>query len=265
MKKALSVFVVLGIFLFSSFALAFGLPKHSFEIGPEIAYMKYKEPDVMQQDGPMYGVVASYTYHDRIMVGIDARLSYSEMDYENSGTINDINNYIFETRGLIGYDIPRSNTIITPYIGLAYRWLYDDKGGSVSSTGAAGLDRESNYYYSPIGIKTYSEIGNGWSLGITAEFDYFWGGEQNSYLSDVSPTYYSDASNTQNDGYGVRGSIRFQKKWEISSFVFEPFIRYWEIDKSEYDYVLHGGVPNTAVYEPKNHTIEIGAMFLFYF
>jgi len=242
------------------------LPVHSFEIGPEIAYMEYREPDVMRQDGFMYGLKASYTYRDEVMFRIEGRSSYSEMDYKNSGEMNNLNNYVFEARGLVGYDIPLTRTsLMTPYIGFGYRWLYDDSGGHVSTTGAYGYDRESNYYYTPLGIETYSDLGNGWSWGMTAEFDYFWEGRQYSYLSDASPVYYSDADNKQNDGYGLRGSVRLQKKGDTVSFVFEPFVRYWEIDKSDYDYVLYGGVPNSAVYEPKNETIEIGALFMVLF
>ena len=35
--------------------------KHIFEIGPELSYVQYKEPDVMDEKGPSIGVSGSYT------------------------------------------------------------------------------------------------------------------------------------------------------------------------------------------------------------
>jgi len=269
MKKTISVFMVIGMILFSSFAWAQSETKpeeYTWEVGPEISSIEYKEPGVMKEKGVMYGINASYTYHRDLMFKVEARYSYGQVDYENSGTINNIDNSIFEMRLLAGYDFSTTgSSVITPYIGFGYRWLYDDMGGRISSTGASGYDRESQYYYSPIGIETYTEIGNSWSWGMTAEFDYFWGGKQKSYLSDVDSTLYSDAENTQNNGYGLRGSVRFQKKGENIDYKIEPFVRYWNIDKSELDYVTYNGTPNTAVYEPDNESTEIGIIFMIIF
>jgi hypothetical protein len=33
--------------------------KHTFELGPEISYISYKEPGVMKEKGMMYGLVGS--------------------------------------------------------------------------------------------------------------------------------------------------------------------------------------------------------------
>ena len=275
MRKAIIGIIALAMVLLSSTGFAqqktnqqkFELPIHSFEIGPEISHIEYKEPGVMKEDGIMYGIGAAYTYRiNATMFRVEGKYSYGQVDYQNSGTIDGIDDYMFEFRGLFGFDYRISDkSIITPYIGFGYRYLNDDTGGKISSTGASGYERESNYYYSPIGVKTLSDMGNGWSWGITAEFDYFWGGRQYSYLSDVSAVAYSDADNTQNDGYGLRGSVRVQGKGDTVSFVVEPFIRYWEIERSEYDYVLYKGVPNTAVVEPENESTEIGVMFMVLF
>src|SRR5512137_1744460 len=43
------------------------LPVHSFDIGLEAFYREYKEPDVMNEKGMMYGVGLAYTYHDKVM------------------------------------------------------------------------------------------------------------------------------------------------------------------------------------------------------
>jgi hypothetical protein len=108
----------------------------------------------MEQKGMMYGIGAAYSYHNKTMFKADAKFSYGQVDYQNSGTINNINDYIFEIRAVSGYDFKLTDSLVlTPYIGIGYRYLRDDMAGRISSTGAAGYLRESNYYYSPIGIE----------------------------------------------------------------------------------------------------------------
>lgn len=262
MRNLITSLTICFLFVGASSGYAVELKEESFKIGPEISYIEYKEPGVMKEDGVMSGINASYAYHHDLMLKVEARYSYGQVDYKNSGTVDNIDNYIFEMRFLAGYDFSITRSfIITPYIGFGYRWLYDDGGGRVSSTGAYCYDRESQYYYSPIGIETYTEFGNGWSWRIQAEFDYFWEGKQKSYLSDVHPVLYSDAENKQKDGYGLKASVMFQKKVDRVSYTIAPFIRYWDIDKSELDYVTWNGVPNVSVYEPDNESTEAGIMF----
>jgi len=235
--------------------------RHTWELRPEISYIKYEEPGVMKESGFMYGIGASYTYHNNIMIKAEGRYSYGQVDYENSGTIDNIDDYIIEVRGLAGYDFKVSSiSTITPYIGAGYRYLNDDMAGRVSSTGAAGYERESNYYYSPIGIETFSQLSNGWSYGINIEFDIFWKGEQKSHLSDADASY-NDLENDQNDGYGWRGSVRFQRKGKKADYSIEPFIRYWNIKKSEKENWTSSGVIIGYGYEPKNNSTEFGLIF----
>ena len=143
------------------------LPTHSWDLGTSVSHIKYDEPDVMEEKGMMYGVMGSYTYRSGLMLRADGKWSWGEVDYKNSGTLDDIDDYILEFRGLCGYDFPMATvTIVTPYIGFGYRYLNDDFKGT-TSTGALGYERESNYYYSPIGIETITELDNDWSFGLS--------------------------------------------------------------------------------------------------
>lgn len=231
------------------------LKRHNGELRPEISHIEYEEPDVMKEDGFMYGIGAAYTYHNNLMVRLDGRYSYGEVDYRNSGTLDNIDDYMIETRLTVGYDIPLPSglTFITPYFGFGYRYLNDDSSGMVTSTGARGYERESNYYYFPIGIMTYSKIGNGWSYGVTVEYDIFWKGKQKSHLSDVGPGY-DDIENDQEDGDGFRASIKFEKKLKHMGFFIEPFFRYWAIEDSE----VTSDSAGRYWYEPENKSTEIG-------
>jgi len=236
------------------------LKKHIFEVGHEISYRTYKEPDVMKEKGMMYGLVGSYAYHSKIMLKAEGRGSVGWVDYSNSGKIDDIRDYLLEVRGLGGYDFSIPNLgFITPFIGIGYRYLNDDMAGEVSTTGALGYERESNYLYSPIGISYITGLWNGWSFGATIEYDYFWWGKQKSHLSDAVPGF-NDISNRQKKGDGFRASIIFQERFKKVDFKAEPFIRYWNIRKSETETLTYYGTPIGYAWEPKNNSTEIGIM-----
>ena len=235
--------------------------RHIWEIGPEISYIEYREPDVMSEKGLMYGIDAAYSYHNGIMIKVTGRFSYGQVDYQNSATFNNIDDIIFEIRTLGGYDFKLSKSLtITPFIGLGYRYLRDDMAGRTSSTGSNGYLRESNYYYNPIGIEAVNVFNNGWSAGATIEYDYFWKGEQKSNFSTAGAGY-NDVENDQNSGYGLRGSIMIKKQTARLFFAIEPFVRYWNIDQSEIENRTFYGIKDVAVLEPKNESTEIGVKF----
>ena len=238
------------------------IAKHTWEIGPEISHIRYEEPSLnVEENGIMYGIGASYAYHNGVMLKGEIGYSYGYVDYKNSGETDNIEDYLFEMRVLAGYDFSiYESSIITPYIGFGYRWLYDDWGGMTTSTGANGYDRESQYYYIPIGIETLSDISNGWFFGITAEFDYFLEGRQTSYLSNADPGY-NDIENKQKDGHGFRGSLKFQKKGERIGYIIEPFVRYWKIDKSEVENIYYNGALWGYGWEPENKSTQFGIIF----
>jgi len=257
MKKILAITLCFAFISMGSVLAQTELPKHSADLGTEISYIKYKEPGVMEEKGMMYGIVGSYTYRPKFMLRAEGRFAYGQVDYKNSGTLDNIDDYILEFRGLGGYDFSVfTASTLTPYIGIGYRYLNDDMTGT-SSTGALGYERESNYLYSPIGVEIITPLKNDWSVGATLEYDYFWKGIQKSHLSDTG-FGLGDIENDQNKGYGIRGSVKFQKKGEKLDFVIEPFIRYWNIKKSKETAITYSGTIIGYGYEPKNNSTEIG-------
>jgi len=249
-------------------AASLAIARHSWDIGPEISHIKYEEPGVMEQDGTMIGVGLSYTYHsggaESVFEGIseerqsdggemfrgDIRFSSGQVDYDGAlqdGTLiqeDNVDDNLFEIRGLMGVDSFGVSSLSTLYIGLGYRYLNDD-----SSSDASGYERESNYLYMPVGVETSRAVDGGWVVGGTAEFDVFLWGHQ---TSDLRKFGEGVIENDQHSGYGFRASLRFEK----DDFVIEPFIRYWNIDESDVD---HGWV------EPANETTEYGVKFVWRF
>jgi len=231
----------------------------NWEVGTEISHITYKEPGIMEEKGMMHGIFGSYIYRSGFMLKAEGRFSAGQVDYDGElqdgtpYTIDNINNYGLEFRGLAGYDFPiLKASILTPYIGIGYRNLYD-----AGSKDPAGYDRDSNYIYSPIGIEVVTDLDDKWSIGATAEYDIFWRGKQISYLSDANAGL-SDPENTQRKGYGVRGSIKLMKRGEKFDFAIEPFIRYWKIEESDISAVTYYGNIVAYGYEPDNNSTEIG-------
>jgi hypothetical protein len=172
---------------------------------------------------------------------------------------------MFELRALGGYYFSVSDAVtIMPFTGFGYRYLNDDSGGMTSSTGAWGYEREANYVYSPLGVEFAAKFDQGWSLGLTLEYDYFWGGLQISHLGDVN-LGFNDLENTQEEGYGARAALRLGKKGESLGFAVEPFIRYWKIEESETDLLTYNGVIVGYGYEPQNTSLEFGVKLIITF
>ncbi len=244
--------------------------KQQWELGAEISHITYKEPGLMEEKGMMYGIDGSYVYRNQFtefprgidiwMLKAEGRFSYGKVDYTGSGTVDNIDDYMLEFRGLWGCDISvlKSSTL-TPFIGIGYRYLND---GFDKATG--GYEREQSYFYSPIGIETSSELKNGWSIGVILEYDIFWSGKNKSHFSDITPAYNNLEFN-QDEGYGCRGSVKFQKKGEKFDFVIEPFIRYWNIKQSDQDILSIYGFPYAYYVEPNNNSTEIGCKLVLKF
>jgi hypothetical protein len=246
------------------------LPKHTWELGAEISHITYKEPGLMKDEGTMRGIICSYTYQgwappasrelDKWRLTLEVRYSSGDVDYEGAlqdGTpyeIDNIDDYVWEVRGLIGYDFPKFKTsTIIPYFGFGYRYLNDNP-----SDDPAGYLRESNYYYSPVGVRFVTALGTGWSIGATLEYDILWSGKQKTYLSDFDEGF-NDPVNDQQRGYGCRASLELQKKCKLLDFAIEPFIRYWKIRDSDIVAITYDGDPTGyGAMEPKNNSTEYG-------
>jgi hypothetical protein len=247
-------------------ALAARPPKrHVFEIGIEASHITYKEPGFMEEEGDMSGVLFSYAHYSRIFFWkIGGELTAGLVDYSNSGELEDIDDLMFEFRLLFGLHFPlhiAKSSFLGPYWGFGYRYLNDDSSGMTSTTGAAGYNRESNYLYLPVGVEGVIGFGKGWSIGMSLEPDIFLAGVQVSHLSDADPAC-EDAYNLQGSGFGFRCRAKVQYEFGgIVALTLEPFIKYWNIQKSEEATIDYGGV-DVVVWEPKNNSTEIGAMFV---
>jgi len=248
------------------------LKRNTYYIGPELYSFRYKEPGYMKEEGTFYGIAVGYTYRgwihdppeqtlsdDKTMIRAEGRFAFGQVDYEGETwggtpvTQDNIDDFAMEGRLLLGPEWLGEDILNTLYAGIGYRYLNDD-----SSSDPGGYERESNYYYIPMGYEINTSIRAGWSLVGKVEFDYFIWGLQKTHLSDVG---LFDVENHQGSGHGYRASIKLQKMSKNAVFVIEPFLRYWDIDDSGVEYAGYG----IYVLEPANETTEYGIQLIWMF
>ena len=223
------------------------LTRRGWEVGGQVSKYQYEEPDFAKLTGERVGAVGAYTFinPNRIYGRIDGRVSYGALKYEGSGTMSDVPDWTFEVRAVIGRDyVVSENVALSPYIGLGYRYLYDDLRG-YTSTGAVGYRRYSHYFYAPVGMTLRMRTGDQWVIAPTLEYDAFLGGRQYSKLTDTN-LGLSDALNKQRRGRGYRADLMLEKgRW-----AFGPWLRYWKIKDSTRT--------GSGALEPANWTREYG-------
>lgn len=232
------------------------------EIGILLSGYTYVEPTLgVSTKGALLGLEYERTqsFNDFFLIG-DLIYKQGSLSYSGSGVIDGVSNYYYDMRGLIGKDYSLGNDIIAPFTGLGYRYLYDDNRGLSSSSGI-GYRREISYVYLPVGIIHRTKFENSAKLESRIEYDYLIKGVVNSRLSDVAGygtiKSYTDATNTQTSGWGMRISTSYQK----NRWAFTPYFSYWFIQNSN---VVSGtkvvGTTTSALrlLEPTNKTHEYG-------
>jgi hypothetical protein len=246
--------------------------------GTEIYYYRYDEPtpgEGVKIHGPMYGYYADYDYRpgpssilDNLIANVyslQARYGTShDLEYNGSGIVKGKYDDDWELRGAIGKDyFIGANSRVTPYFGFGYRFLFDRGNGELSSINDYGYDRKSHYYYLPLGGNAVMELPGNWEIGTNIEYDFFIYGLQKSYLSDgdqFNGLNNPNITNDQNQGFGMRISIKLLKRWPLFDLYVEPYIRFWDIEQSEAVTAVIDGKLQTGV-EPKNNTMEVGSKF----
>ncbi len=242
-----------------------------FELGGQISNYRYQEhvvanTEFMNETGPHFGITGTATkafdvYGHGVFVTGDGRFAYGSNDYEGSGTKSGVDDFLWDVRLLGGADFVFDNAAssgknfsISPYLGLGYRNLFNDLRGK-TSTGALGYRRDSQYLYLPVGVTPRFRVTNDARVSINMEYDQLLQGWQTTSIGDATPGA-TDLNNRQHGGYGLRGSVMYQKaKWSAG-----PFFDYWNIDQSTIncDNVQCG-------FEPHNQTIEYGVQAFYRF
>ena len=233
------------------------LTRPGWEAGAQAAHYRYLEPDFAKLTGNHAGVVVArnFTNAEGVFSRIDFRGSYGRLNYESNGTgaQNHVPDWILEARAVAGVDGIVGSFSLSPFLGLGYRYLYNDSRG-YSTTGAIGYRRYSNYLYAPAGFTARIHLGGRWVLAPTIERDVLLQARQVTKLSDTD-TGLMDVTNEQKKGRGHRASLMLEKDhWAIGAWT-----HYWHINNS--DFQCATAVVNGLCFggiEPENYTRESG-------
>lgn len=220
------------------------------EVGLSVSTYTYDEPGVMDLKATKLGVDYSITQTykgtwpnqgDTTFVTGELRYANGDTRYSNVGgqTGSGLTDWYWEARALVGLDIDMDGYVLAPYMGLGYRYLYNDLR---NLTGSSGYRRESRYLSVPMGVTVRTRADAQSQLLTTLEYVHLLSGRQDVRLSDAGLT---DVSLNQRSGSGLRlRVIRQFPTWSIG-----PTLTYWRVGASD---SVGGWV------EPKNNTVEVG-------
>lgn len=239
----------------------------SQEIGLAVSNYKYEEKDLMSLKAVKAGIDYSvkFSLASGWFIKGDARYAYGDADYNSNrtGSADGESDWYTEWRLTSGYDFALDSHTLSPYVGLGYRYLFND-GRGLTSTGHVGYRRESRYVYLPLGLRHTMVLSAQSRLVNTVEYDRLLQGRQRTVLSDTEGYYgwldVGDVTNKQKRGYGVRlSSMYHMRGWSLG-----PYASYWKIAESEEasNESTHSALPGFVIIrywvEPANTTREAG-------
>jgi len=245
------------------------------EIGLTLSSYSYREPSLnvsMKANNVGIDYTGRYAFGNDWFVFGYANYNNGPVKYSGSGTQSGIPQYYFDIKAAVGYDFDLQGIQLSPYIGIGYRFLDQQWGGTSTSTGALGYDRQSTYYYLPIGIINRFAVSDKTAIvETTFEYDYFLSGNQFSGLSTVNGTRngstitdFTDSNNSQKSGYGWNLTVMYKRNtWGVG-----PYFKYWSIKDSETNTSvvrINGTSYLTTNYEPANNTKEYGIKAIYRF
>lgn len=245
---------------------------HTLEGGQETYYNYFAEPkSPMKNTGEMYGYFANYTYRppEGIVLNnpiintymVQGHYDSGELNYKGSGRIKRRGNEAYEIRAMVGRDFGMGRFTLTPYAGYGYRNLLDRGNDRITSDGFFyAFDRHSTFWYVPVGVNVTMPLGT-WTAEANFEYDMLTKGLQVNDFS-IGKEYNGGFENpnihNNQEGFGARTSIKFTYVTPHVNFYVEPFVRFWDIQKSKsVSAVIDGFLSDN--YEPRNTTIEAGS------
>ena len=224
-----------------------------WEIAPEISVFQYHEPGIMKDKGILYGVAGAYTRdHGRELIRVEGEFALGTVDYEGSlldgtpYTMEDSRDYLLNVRLFWGRRWEAKGWDSQFHAGLGYRGLNDD-----STDNPLGYDRQSAYFYVPLGLKTYHDLAGRWQIGLGGEVDLLLLGLQFSQVYNNGVL-----TNMQWPGIGARASVELRYRGPSADLALAPFLQYWWVDDST---AAHGW------YEPRNDSLQYGLSLIWRF
>lgn len=225
-------------------ALAHADDKPLYTTGISLGMNQYKEPGIMQLEGPEVGFhlrTSAVPQSWNFQLESDILLGQQTYTSSQSGHLDRVRNLETRWRAMTPiFGSPYSSEGFST--GLAIHTLWNDLRGT-TNTNHAGYERVAAQVWLPLR----------WTDGQGWEFDTGWllHGRHTSKLSQVSSSY-SDITNTQRRGEYVQASV----KLALGEHTLTPFVRYTHLADS--DIVSMAG---DRWLEPNSQRWQIGAIW----
>jgi len=255
MKKTIGLAVLLLFVVTGSAVMGGVIEDIEMEAGLEVGDFHYRESHLMREDGVQGGVYGSIAilaanpwYFQFYMSIVGGDVKYDGGYGSGAGyrdLTGDTSNYIYNFRGVVGYNIKGDGICLMPYSGLGYRYLENDLRDITIPRVVNGYLREQTYFYLPLGLDLSIPLSSDQSLtiGLKSEFDWMFSGYNKSGGTEL------DGQN----GWGIRFTpyIRYDINDQIG-LKMEIFGEYWKINDSDI---------NEGFLEPENASNYYGGKF----
>ena len=277
---------LMALAILAGFSAAAEPKKHSLEIAYEYSSYTYREPHMdypIKLHGVKNGISAVYTMHSVLSMDSTeddpsfASLGFRYMDgntkYEGwleywdgriePDSVGGLKDYYFEADLKLGRTCRLAETLeLAPYFGIGWRQLTNH----LEEGGEGGYKRTQTYVYIPLGTNLRWDVTSQFAFTLNGQFDWMIYGNNNSGLVGEYDMYNRDSvSFRQDQGYGLRFSVKAEVNMGKVGLFIEPFWRYWHIQNSEKQYFYLQNPDGSIDYdtylayqEPFNTTKEYG-------
>jgi hypothetical protein len=140
------------------------------------------------------------------LLAVDYRFGSLEWTASDSsggsgGQAKGIPDYYVEGKIAVGRDFTFDSFVLSPYIGLGYRRLFNE-----FSSASSGYDRIQEYFYLPVGLIHRFGLGSHGLLETTVEGNFLLAGYHKAEFSDFNSNW-EDANFEQESGYGIKAHM----------------------------------------------------------
>jgi hypothetical protein len=232
----------------------------TFSAGLTTYYFDYKEdlvlPSKSTESGWLPGIWGSYTYQQNSIFYTKISTQYAAGDLTFDGSTlsgtpvkYDTNPHRFiKLEWVLGYPwAAGANVVITPYLGVGYRFWQRGRADTTSSF--TSYQEDYSWGYFPAGIRVEYDINSRLRVGVNAAMNYMFGGNMKAYLSEVSS--FSDMSFTLGNKIGWSAELPITYKFNLQwSLTVTPWYEYSAIGESP--------INAFGFYEPSSSTNQYG-------
>jgi hypothetical protein len=246
-------------------------------------YFYYKEPQAnVDYSGMVSGLQGGYSkVFSKYAVKVRSEYMSGQLTYDGSLNVHEvIGDSIITSPGQkqpisyhadlwysdstlsLGRPFKKGGRVITPYIGLGYRYLNSPDNTDIISD----YEREVAYLYLPLICEIEKNMTHKRSWGISGEVDILLNGSVKAHISDASAEY-NDLSFTQSFGGGLKLAGYYRRTISDFELSITPFCDLWLVGDSDTDVLMYNGNKilgsaadgDTSNYrEPGNITLTAG-------